>query len=512
VQFEPLQISDLPLTGSLPSLPAVALDVLRICQDPGSDIGDLAEGLSRDPILASRVLQMANSAYYNRGEEVTSLNRAAVMLGLRALKVLALGFTLANELPSHGTSGGFDLQQFWHRSLVNAVAGRSIASAVRSQKTEESFLCGLLSQIGKLALAKSVPGRYAVAVELGRGWPSEELEREVLGCTNSEVAAVLLNEWRVPPSIVNGAAFATRLEELPEDCPREWRELASVTGLAICAGDVLFGQDAGADLRRLNDEAERAFGLPKETVAGILDGLQDGVLESAEAFAVELPPGHSYQQVIDEAHAQLMNVSLHAVMDLEQTASALAELAGENEVLHTKAMTDNLTELPNRAAFEEVLSHEVHRRLRTEATDDGDALALMMIDIDRFKGVNDRYGHTVGDSVLRSVAATMASVTRKSDLLARYGGEEFCVVVPHASHAEIVGIGERLRRAVESGFVALESGDEVRVTISVGCAVTFEVSQPGDGRDLLEQADTALYRAKENGRNRVEIGVAPASV
>src|SRR5262249_30227833 len=98
VQFEPLEISQLPLQGNLPSLPAVALDVLRICQDPKSDIGDLAEGLSRDPILASRVLQMANSAYYNRGTEVTSLNRAAVMIGLRALKVLALGFTLANEL------------------------------------------------------------------------------------------------------------------------------------------------------------------------------------------------------------------------------------------------------------------------------------------------------------------------------------------------------------------------------------------------------------------------------
>ena len=85
MSYEPLEISQLPLTGSLPSLPAVALDVLRICQDPTCDIGDLANGLSRDPILASRVLQMANSAYYNRGSEITSLNRAAVMLGLRAL-------------------------------------------------------------------------------------------------------------------------------------------------------------------------------------------------------------------------------------------------------------------------------------------------------------------------------------------------------------------------------------------------------------------------------------------
>ena len=168
MSFEPIEISDLFLARSLPSLPTVALDVLRICEDPSSDIGDLAEGLSRDPILAGRVLQMANSAYYNGGAEVTSLNRAAVMLGLRALKVLALGFTLANELPSRGESGGFDLQLFWHRSLVNAVAGRSVAAAIRSTKTEEAFLCGLLAQIGKLALAKAAPERYSVAVELRR--------------------------------------------------------------------------------------------------------------------------------------------------------------------------------------------------------------------------------------------------------------------------------------------------------------------------------------------------------
>jgi len=132
---------------------------VRICQDPRSDLDDLAEALSRDPFLAGKVLQLANSAYYRRAEEVTSLNRAAVMLGLRTLKVLALGFTLAHELRNRGRKGGFDLQLFWHRSLVSAVASRSIASAVGIAKQEEAFLCGLLSQIGKLALAQAAPAR-----------------------------------------------------------------------------------------------------------------------------------------------------------------------------------------------------------------------------------------------------------------------------------------------------------------------------------------------------------------
>jgi diguanylate cyclase (GGDEF)-like protein len=507
VAYEPLELSQLPITGSLPSLPAVALEVLRICQDPESDISDLADGLSRDPILASRVLQMANSAYYNRGTEVTSLNRAAVMIGLRALKVLALGFTLANELPSKGVSGGFDLELFWHRSLVNAVAGRSIAAAIRSGKTEEAFLCGLLSQMGKMALSRMAPERYSVVVEEGGDWPSEEIEREYLGHSSSEVGELVLSEWQVPPSIVHGATYATRIETIPDDAPREWRDLAGVTGLALCAADVIFSDEPAASLRRLNEEAERTFGLHKETVAGILDGLQDGVNESAEAFAVELPPGYSYQQILDQAHAQLMNVSLTAVMDLEQTASALAELAGENELLHVKAHTDKLTELANRAALEDALSREIFRRLRSNREED--ALGVLMIDIDKFKAINDRYGHVVGDEVLSHVAKTMASVTRKADLLSRYGGEEFCVVMPRTSYAGVTATAERVRRAVEEHPVVTGDGEEVRVTISVGGAAILVVSDADAGKHLLEEADQALYRAKETGRNRVEIAPRP---
>ncbi len=507
MSFEPIEISDLSLSGSLPSLPTVALDVLRICQDPSSDIGDLAEGLSRDPILAGRVLQMANSAYYNRGTEVTSLNRAAVMLGLRALKVLALGFTVANELPSHGESSVFDLQLFWHRSLVNAVAGRSIAAAIRSTKTEEAFLCGMLSQIGKLALAQASPERYSVAVEVGGAWPSEEVEREVIGHTSSEVGELLLGQWHVPLSIVHGSTYAERPAEIPDDAPRESRDLAGITALALATGEILFSEDAGAGLKRLHEEAERAFGLHKETVAGILDGLQEGVLESADAFAVQVPAGHSYQQILDQAHAQLLSVSLNTVIDLEQTASALTELAGENEVLQARALTDNLTGLANAAALQDAFSREIFRRLRSE--DEADALGVLMVDIDKFKSINDCFGHANGDEILRHVARTMIKVTRKADLLARYGGEEFCVVMTCTTYAGVTAAAERLRRTVEAHPAVLDSGEEVRITISVGAAAAAEIHDPNDGKHLLEVADAALYRAKANGRNRIEIAPRP---
>jgi diguanylate cyclase (GGDEF)-like protein len=344
-------------------------------------------------------------------------------------------------------------------------------------------------------------------VEEGGDWPAEEIERAYLGYTSSEVGERVLAEWHVPPSIALGATYATRVEEIPEDAAREWRDLAAVTGLAVHAAEVIFSDEPAASLRRLNDEAERAFGLHNETVAGILAGLQEDVNESAVAFAVELPPGYSYQQILDQAHAQLMSVSLTAVMDLEQTASALAELAGENEILHVKAHTDKLTELANRAALEDALSREIFRRLRSSREDD--ALGVLMIDIDKFKGINDRFGHVVGDEVLTHVAKTMASVTRKVDLLSRYGGEEFCVVMPRTSYAGVTATAERVRRAVEQHPVVTGDGEEVRVTISVGGAAIVDVTDADAGKHLLEAADQALYRAKESGRNRVEIAARP---
>jgi diguanylate cyclase len=173
-------------------------------------------------------------------------------------------------------------------------------------------------------------------------------------------------------------------------------------------------------------------------------------------------------------------------------------------------LTDDLTELANRTALEDALSREVFRRMRSG--DDHDALGVMMVDIDKFKSVNDRFGHAEGDEILRHVAKTMASVTRKADLLARYGGEEFCVVMACTSYAGVTGAAERLRRAVEQHPAVLGSGEEVRITISVGAAASSDIDDPDDGKHLLEVADAALYRAKANGRNRVEIAPRPTPV
>jgi len=479
------------------------MDVLRLCQDPESDLSALAERLSVDPVLAGRVLRMANSAAYNRGTEVTSLNRAAVMLGLRTLKVLALGFTLANELPHEGKDGGFDLQVYWHRSLVNAVAARAIAGAVTSRQREEAFIGGLLSGVGKLAMARVDPEMYSAPVERSGGWPTDALEREMLGFSSGEVCGALLKAWGLPETIAVAASHAERPDALPADAPPETRELTNLISVGTLAGDVSFDADPAATLARLHVETDRLYGLTAEATNEVLEGLHYGILDSAETFAVELPPGRTYSEILDEARSQLVAVTLNTMLDLEQTSTALAEKTEEAEEMQTRALTDKLTDLPNRAALEEALHREVELQARAQGA--GNSLGVMMIDVDKFKTINDTYGHQDGDKILSAVSAAMAGVTRASNLLARYGGDEFCMILPQASHEGVKIAAERVRSKVESLVVPLSNGVEGRLTVSVGAATMLDVTHPNALEFLIEKADEALYQAKANGRNCVEV-------
>lgn len=152
---------------------------------------------------------------------------------------------------------------------------------------------------------------------------------------------------------------------------------------------------------------------------------------------------------------------------------------------------DSLTRLYNRGVFEAALAREEARSLRLEQP-----LALVMADIDHFKAVNDTFGHPAGDEVLRELAAMLRRGSRAMDMPARLGGEEFGLLLPGASLDEAAQLAERLRTEVGDHAFARVG----RLTISLGVAQYL-----GEGHDLVADADEALYRAKQNGRNRVEI-------
>lgn len=169
-------------------------------------------------------------------------------------------------------------------------------------------------------------------------------------------------------------------------------------------------------------------------------------------------------------------------------------------VLRKAALTDHLTGLPNRRAFEAL----VHRALGAEAEADRKS-ALAVFDVDHFKHVNDTHGHDVGDAVLQHVAQVLSRAIRDTDHVARLGGEEFVALIHASSPASASDIAERARQAVEDTPYVL-NGKPIPVTISAGL-VEVKGDEPSLTR-LFKQADTALYEAKDAGRNRVILAAA----
>lgn len=154
--------------------------------------------------------------------------------------------------------------------------------------------------------------------------------------------------------------------------------------------------------------------------------------------------------------------------------------------------TDGLTGLLNHSAFREALGKEMDRHLRR----DDDNLSLVMLDIDHFKSVNDRFGHPAGDEVLKRIGKILAVHIRPYDIAARYGGEEFAVILPETPLETAMQLADRLRLVVEA-----ESFAEVgHLTISIGVA---SLASANNAAGLVEQADAALYQSKRSGRNRV---------
>jgi len=186
-----------------------------------------------------------------------------------------------------------------------------------------------------------------------------------------------------------------------------------------------------------------------------------------------------------------------AVVRLIGTVLDITDRKREENRLAEQARRNTLTGLANRRHFSSELEHEI--RAAREATH---PLSLCMCDIDKFKHVNDHYGHGAGDEVIRALARCLADGVRRGDLAARWGGDEFCILFPGTGSTSVQICVERIRQKLESLVFTTEKGQQYCVTGIFGIA---ELRPGMSSADLVELADQALYRAKQQGRNRLAL-------
>ncbi len=190
-----------------------------------------------------------------------------------------------------------------------------------------------------------------------------------------------------------------------------------------------------------------------------------------------------------------LKVRLRAGRRIVELQKALIQA---RQALWEKATHDSLTGLWNHEEVLAILERELSRAKREKEN-----IGVLMLDIDHFKRINDTHGHVTGDAVLSQLAGIMTSTLRSYDSIGRYGGEEFLVILPGCTGQNTLDIAERLRMRVINSRITDGGNTPIPVTISLGAA-SYNSSNNCDAGNLVNAADQALYRAKENGRNRVE--------
>lgn len=250
-----------------------------------------------------------------------------------------------------------------------------------------------------------------------------------------------------------------------------------------------------SDIGRILLEAKDSLGdalQSADTYRGHLDEQAASIdREGAENLDIK----HLLQVLIRETHQ--MRQSTLAIRDhIQQKSTEIASLQEALDSERRKASTDFLTDLPNRMSLFNAM---------TDALCDGDferPPALLMIDVDHFKRVNDKYGHLSGDRVLRFVADTLKRFCKGGDTAARYGGEEFAILLPNTGLQGAASLANGIRRGIAEARLVKSKTNETldKVTVSIGIAV---YQSPEDILDFVGRADRALYAAKQSGRNRV---------
>ena len=175
----------------------------------------------------------------------------------------------------------------------------------------------------------------------------------------------------------------------------------------------------------------------------------------------------------------------------------IKDLEASKEELRILATTDPMTKLYNRRSFTNICAN-----LLAQSKRESQDMSVLMIDIDKFKAINDAHGHAVGDTVIINMAAKLRNMSRKGDIVCRYGGEEFVLLLPNTRVSGACTLGEKIRQQIEESIVKTESGVQLHFTVSIGAA-EVDVQAEKNLEPALKRADIALYQAKEGGRNKL---------
>lgn len=483
----------------LPTPPGVAEQIIGLSADSNSDISVLAEVVSLDPALTVKVLRMANSPMYARQTKVESLEQAVMMFGWNGTLNLALSFSLVSKIDS-SLNQGLDHNFFWKRSISAAVSAKHLSKVVGiDSRKEDLFLPGLLQDIGMLALDKAVPDLYTnINADQHQHKIVQQIEKDKIGVDHASVGAWLLNRWNLPQRIIDLVEIShhdDRYAKVGNSTPAEnCIEVSNVIADCICSDEDKKDYHYAANI------CKKILGLNEEAFLNNLEGISQEITETATIFELDVGDPRLLNCIAEQAKELLLLRSMETLRTAEELHHEAEFLESKAKKLEDSAKIDALTQIYNRGFLDIALKHEFESSIKRDIP-----LTVVMVDLDRFKNINDSYGHDCGDNVLIYAVGLLKACVRDSDSIFRYGGEEFLLMLPSTGLEGARSFSERLISSFNDNTFEYRNNKKISITASAGIAIQGEGVNFKNSSELVNAADQCMYDAKNSGRNQFKI-------
>lgn len=462
--------------------------LLAILDAPADDPDRVVAAIESSAALSARLLSVTNSAGVGLTRPITNVRRAVIHLGASRARVVALAYGL--KILSENTGLPAETQhQLWVSSLRKASTARLAATVVDPDHAEEAYTLALLQDIG-LAMLMAVDPMFYVHEMLPTdqmSWCDQETQR--FGICHSQVGSRLLQDWNTPSKLSDGV-FDHHQPPLREGADAIRRLPTFLASLLPHLAEP-----------RTPREHEWLIALHAQFLASAYP-TPDAFLQAASKAGAKLYKdiGAAATLSTSDVNRIVSTVSTDTETMVAQLCQLEHNLGQQKQTLSTlrfQAFTDPLTRLLNRRGF----VHLAAKRLEM-AAERNVPVCMVVVDMDDFKAVNDRFGHEAGDLVLRGLAKVLRTKLDRSDLIGRLGGDEFAALLMGLDEADARKAIERVSQSCRSARVRVTPGDAVTIHASVGAAFCPQCAGVKVD-DLIAAADGSMYERKRNGKSGV---------